>query len=384
MLGIQVTLVTIALSTTTLVYQSVATQYTPRLLVLASPTAPLYREISLFVLNSSYTLAGIHRLGLSAAGMEPRPVVLGGLLLVIVALTSVLVTIAKTFRHLQVEEILRGARDETLISARRLARARSSLPSPVRPPPSSASERMTILAPKSGYVVGFDLARLKRYAHRFGLRVRIDQTFGGFVACGDRVGWFAAATDARREHVAEALGASVLIAGRRNSFLDVGFGLRVLADIADRALSAAINDPTTARQTLHQIRTVLLELVRMPPGDVLLFDHGPAQVSIALPRFQDYLATALDGPIHYGSGDANVVAEILDLARELGEATDCLDRRAAARSVAERALAAATHRREIEPARLASLKEAARAVALALKEEPPAAECCPSSDPPVC
>lgn len=368
MLGLQITLVTIALATTTLVYQSLASQYSPRLLGLISPVAPLYREIPLFVLSSAYILAGVRKLGLSAAsGVEPRPVVLGGLLLLIVALTSVLASVVRTFRRLQVEEILHRTREETLAAVRRLAHACRSLPaaeSSLAASPASTP----LIAPKNGYVIGVDLALLDHLARRFGLMVRIERPVGQFVARGETLGWFEAAEGVRRDLVAKTLASGVLVDRRRSSYLDVGLGLRVLADIADRALSPAVNDPTTARQSLHQMRVLLRELVEMQLEDATLVDDlGKTLVSIALPRFQDYLATALHGPCHYGAGDADVVAEILDVAQEIGRAVDYPDRRAAIRMIAVQAVADATHRGEIDPARLAVLQDKGRAVALVLE-----------------
>ena len=375
MLGIQITLVTIALSTTTLAYQSIASQYSPRLLGLLSSAASLYREIPLFVLSSAYTVAGMRELGLAAtSGAEPRPVVLGGMLLVIIALTSVLVTVARTFRRLQVEEILRRTRAETMAATRRLARARRSLTTGGKRSAPASPDATPIVAPRSGYVVGFDVARLDRLARRFGACVRIDRAIGQFVARGEALGWVSAPEDSDRDlvEVAARLAHAAFIDRRRSTFLDVGFGLRVLSDVAERALSPAVNDPTTACQSLQQIRVILRALVREPLGDAaILDDRGEIRVSIALPRFQDYVTTAVDGPSRSGAGDPAVVAEILELAIELGRAADRPERRAAAREIAARAVADAGFRGEIDPARLDVLRDKERAVRLALTDETP-------------
>lgn len=103
-IGIQVTLVTIALSTTTLVYQTISGLFSPRLYGIISLSASLNREILLFVLSSAYTVGGVRELSLSAPEAAPRPVVLGGLVLLLIALTSALTTIVQTFRRVQVEE----------------------------------------------------------------------------------------------------------------------------------------------------------------------------------------------------------------------------------------------------------------------------------------
>src|SRR5690349_16663720 len=46
---------------------------------------------------------------------------------------------------------------------------------------------------------------------------------------------------------------------------DLAFALRILVDIAVRALSPAVNDPTTAVQVLDDIEDVLLHLARRWP-----------------------------------------------------------------------------------------------------------------------
>jgi uncharacterized membrane protein len=361
MLGFQITLITVALSVTTLVYQSVVSQYSPRLFGLFSPVAPLYREIPLFVLSCAYTVAGVRELGLSVAGVAPRPVVIGALILLVVTLASVLATVARTFHRIQVEEVLHRTREETLAAARRLARARRALaaapPLPVPPEPTP------ILAPTSGYVIGLDLARMDGLARRFALRARIDRPIGAFVARGEVLGWIAAPEGAPRDGAAERLAKAVLVGRRRSSSLDVGLGLRVLADVANRALSPSVNDPTTARQSLQQMRVILRALVEMPLGDVAIVDdQGAARVSIALPRFRDYLATSLEGPSRYGAGDADVVAEILDLALEVERAASRPERRAEVREMAARAVDVAAHRGEIDPPRLEALREKRRAI----------------------
>lgn len=365
MLGVQTTLVTIVLSSTALMYQSLASQYTPRLLGLISPAAALYREIPLFVLSSAYTAAGVRELGLATSGEAPRPVVVGGLLLLILALASVLTSMTTTFERLQVEEVVRRARHQIMAAARRLEHApnlRAHGASPERTKNATA-----IAATRSGYVVGFDLTALDRLARRHRLVVRFERIIGGFVTRDEELGWFSGAAPSEREALSRALARTVVLGRRRTSFLDVGFGLHVLADIANRGLSPGINDPTTAQQALHQARAALLALIAMPLGDAALVDDGGQTiVSIALPRFRDYLNTALDGPSRYGAADGDVVNEILGVAQALGLAARSPEHRALARAVAARAVADATHRGELAPSRLRELQAEQRRVEEAL------------------
>src|SRR5205814_6517228 len=56
--------------------------------------------------------------------------------------------------------------------------------------------------------------------------------------------------------------AAIVIGDERTFEQDPKYALRLLVDIAIRALSPAINDPTTAVQALDQISDLLLQLAR--------------------------------------------------------------------------------------------------------------------------
>ena len=67
---------------------------------------------------------------------------------------------------------------------------------------------------------------------------------------------------------------------------EVGFGIRQLVDIAERALSPGINDPTTAVEVIHELHRVGRHLVqRSAPSpyvvdseDVVRLVHRPKRI----------------------------------------------------------------------------------------------------------
>ena len=65
------------------------------------------------------------------------------------------------------------------------------------------------------------------------------------------------AMDVDLEALAEAAGPLVRIDRSRTLEQDAAFGVRQLVDVAERALSPGINDPTTAVQVLDQLHRVL-------------------------------------------------------------------------------------------------------------------------------
>ena len=122
---------------------------------------------------------------------------------------------------------------------------------------------------------------------------------------------------------------------------DPGFAMRILVDIAIRALSPAVNDPTTAVQVLNHLETLLQTLSTAPlPGTFALDDAtGRHRVLIPGRRWEDYLELALTEIRQYGAGSPQVCRRLAALLDELA-ATVPPDRQAAV--AAQQALLADT------------------------------------------
>src|ERR1700704_4318837 len=99
---------------------------------------------------------------------------------------------------------------------------------------------------------------------------------------------------------------------------DPKYAIRLLVDIAIKALSPAINDPTTAVQALDQIEDLLLQLGgrRLEIG---AFRDGEAilRVIIAFPRWEDFLCLAFDEIRFYGAKSVQVMRRMKALLSEM-------------------------------------------------------------------
>ena len=141
-----------------------------------------------------------------------------------------------------------------------------------------------------------------------------------------------------------------LTVGEERTFeQDPAFALRLLADIALRALSPAVNDPTTAVQALDTMDGLLrilatrdLSVEHIPDSD------GSIRVELVLPTWNDYLAVALDEIIALPALSANVSRRILKLLDELQSITppnrDPTSKLAAARAASQAHRALRTRR----------------------------------------
>ena len=103
---------------------------------------------------------------------------------------------------------------------------------------------------------------------------------------------------------------------------DPALALRLLADIALRALSPAVNDPTTAVQALDAMDGLLRVLATrdLNVGHVADGD-GTTRIKLVLPTWEDYLAVALDEIIALPAPSPNVSRRIQRLLDELGTIT---------------------------------------------------------------
>lgn len=99
---------------------------------------------------------------------------------------------------------------------------------------------------------------------------------------------------------------------------DPAFTLRLLADVAIKALSPAVNDPTTAVQTLDRIEDVLRYAAgkHLSTG-VVLGRGGRVRVLVPTPDWDDLVALALDEVTVFGAGQVQVVRRVRALLDDL-------------------------------------------------------------------
>ena len=120
--------------------------------------------------------------------------------------------------------------------------------------------------------------------------------------------------------VARVRGGSVPLAEIEKAFLlgtertmeqDPKFALRLLVDVAIKALSPAVNDPTTAVQALDQIEDLLRRIgVRTLDLGRLVGVRGYTRVTYPAPTWDDLLALATDEIRMYGADSLQVVRRL--------------------------------------------------------------------------
>lgn len=113
----------------------------------------------------------------------------------------------------------------------------------------------------------------------------------------------------------------LLIGGERSFVQDPAFGFRQLVDTAIRALSPAVNDPTTAVQAIDRISDLLVAAGSNPdPTGLRVDDAGTVRIKRQLRGFEALLVLALTEIIRYGADAPQVVRRLHALLNDLERA----------------------------------------------------------------
>jgi uncharacterized membrane protein len=118
-----------------------------------------------------------------------------------------------------------------------------------------------------------------------------------------------------------ALRAAVKLGLDRTYEQDPKYPIRLLVDIAIKALSPAINDPTTAVQALDQIEDLLRRLARIELDDGAEADEaGVLRLVYPMPDWDDYLSLAFDEIRVFGATSVQVLRRMRSALRGIEEA----------------------------------------------------------------
>ena len=170
--------------------------------------------------------------------------------------------------------------------------------------------RAEVRAEGSGYLQAINADALFAVADHHALTIRPEPLVGGFILPGEPLAsvW---PEDAVDDEVEEAVREAMVLGLERTLHADVAFGIQQLSDIAIKALSPGINDPTTAMICIDRLSEVLVTLAtRGKPAEVRSGDDGSVRVVLQGPPFAHLVGMAFDQIRHYGVSNP-VVAEHL-------------------------------------------------------------------------
>ena len=308
---------------TIIVLQLTSAQFSPRALRMFLRDRTIQLTLGVFISTAIYAMT-VQREVTGSAGHHPfvpRVAVTGAFILVLTSAGLFVRYIDHVANMIRVVNILGDVAGE----ARALIETRypAGRP-PVAPPPAQPPAQRQVAADRPGAVVSVNEQALVRLAGQAGLVVRLIPRVGDFVPAGaplvslhpDGTGRHRDGQPADRQ-----LRAEISQDRERTLEQDLAFGFRQLVDVAERALSPAVNDPTTASQAIDMIHDLLRRLAsrHLPAG---VFEDGQGRARLIVPQygFADFLDLTVGEIWRYGAGAAQIPGRLEAMLADLATA----------------------------------------------------------------
>lgn len=306
-----ITFTGLVFSITIVVLQLTSSQFSPRVLRTFLRDRQTQWSLGVFVATFVYAVMVLRTVdGSDGSRFVPGLATTLGVVLLLLSVGVFIAYIHHVATAIQVSSLIRAVGEETRSAIERLLQD----PPPSRPPPSLSAPARVLPSTTYGVVTSVDVPALVALASRADVVLVLRPALGQFVPKGGGLlevhgdGTFTedAAVDA------------VTQGKDRTMQQDVAFGFRQLVDVAERALSPGINDPTTAVQALDELHDLLRRLVvRTLPNGVHVDDGDRIRLVTQPLRVRDVLHLALDEIDQYGAEAIQVQDRIGVLLREL-------------------------------------------------------------------
>lgn len=336
--GSLITVTALTFSLTVVTLQLASSQFSPRLLRTFTRDRFVHATLALFLATFAYALTVLRTVRTANDDQQtfvPHASVTVAFALTLASVICLVLFLAHLAGKIRVETLLRDVHTDATHTARHVLTERRSGSGTDAPFPAIPPNSVPVLAAASGFLSRVDEDAMLAAATDTDTVIVIDQPPGGSVIAGTPVGaaWPRAA-DAFDTDTAAALTTRVSRAISTHfeptAAQDVGFGLRQLTDVAIKALSPGINDPTTAIHALGHSAALLCELTQRDLGNrILRDDQHRIRVVLRGPSLRDLLDLAVAQPRRYGAADPLVLARLLTLLRELAWIVELPDHRRA-------------------------------------------------------
>ncbi len=317
--GATITVAAIVFSITALSTQMASNQYSPRALGEFFDDPFQQTIIGLVVGTFTYSLLILASLGSAIAdGSEPSPSLAVTLTLALGVISAIGIVgyINHSLRRMQIDSVVRRIATASITAIERhLERRKTDVDSATEGPPPHGDSR-AVQAKDGGWVVAIDAMAALR-ALPPGAAARVDVRLGEAVSPGDRI--ITIWPDTGEEWEGEAsLRKSVVTAHERSIDLDPTFGIRQLVDIALRALSPGVNDPSTAVDVIHHLKTpIRTVLLAEAPQRVFSGDEDRRVFLSRTPSRSDYVYQAFSEIRLAAGSQPYVISALLEVLSDL-------------------------------------------------------------------
>ena len=293
-----------------------ATAYSPRLVLWVARDPVLWHAVGMFSGTFLYALAAISWV---ERGGEHGTTFLSGWLVIILLLASVgmFVALIEKLSLLQIHRMLAFTADH---GREVIEQTYPSLETAVAIPKPEEFGRLPVTQTlrhtgRPRTVQALDVPTLLALSAAAGVVAEVVAAVGDTLVEGTVMLRIYGGRQAMDE---QALRSTFAMGDERTFEQDPKYAIRLLVDIAIKALSPAVNDPTTAVQALDQIEDLLLRLGRRRLEIGAIRDGGGAlRLAIAHPTWDDFLILAFDEIRYCGASSVQIMRRMKALIADL-------------------------------------------------------------------
>jgi len=299
-----------------LTVQIASSTLSPRIISRPFRSRTLKASLGLFVFTLIYSMAVVAR------GTEGKIGQLATAMVVVLTIISICVflfVVENVSKQLRPVTVMADIASEGLEVIRTVYPRRLELGGAVEGNSDEASlgvpSRVIPYDGKHGVIQALDIGALVDVAIRTGCTIEVVPQVGDFITTDDPVFrvYGGGSAIGSKEFVKR-----LVLERERTLEQDPGFAFRIIVDIASKALSPAINDPTTAVLALDQIHNLLREvgLRRLDTG--LVHDSkGQLRLVYRTPDWEDFVVLAVTEIRQFGANSTQVARRMRAMLEDL-------------------------------------------------------------------
>ena len=305
--GSIMTVTGVVFSVTIVALQLASSQYTPRVLRTFMADRSNQFVLAVFIGTFVYALAVMRTIHGSGDGYEefvPAVAVTGGFVLAIISIGCLIYYIHHAARSIQIETIMANVTADALKTVRTEYSEEPQAEFDWSPPELPVH---VVRATESGYLTALDEKALLKAARATSCIISVEVEFGQFIYADMPLArlWGKPFGDEIADNVRNAFATGPA----RTQHQDPTLGIVELVDIAVKALSPGINDPTTAINAFDRLGEILLEIGRRHRVTQVQADDG-ATIVLARPTFAAAVELAVEQIARYGASNPAVIERI--------------------------------------------------------------------------
>lgn len=299
-----------------------SSQFSPRIIVSFSKDRVTQQTLGIFLGTFCYCTAALPAARSVPFPFAPVATVVGAMLLAVACVGWLLFFIHHISHAISVNYIVDRIAAETEIVIDEL------MPDPYQGRRMQTHDQVDcsswdvpVLSIGSGYIRYVDMGRLIALAKFHRVKIRVLRRVGHFVPQGVPLLMVSHEDRLAGDDTAQLRGAFDL-GPSRTLQQDVEFGVLQIVDISLKAISPAVNDPSTAINGLDQLSRILIRFVsRESPQSTVYDPPGVPRINIQWISFDQLLESAFEQIRHYSITDVAVSLRILRALTDIATTT---------------------------------------------------------------